>query len=495
VDPVGVAGGGVLEQVRDLQARPLERFAVRISAGLVAVAVAGLAFAVLLALVHGAWTPLEEFDRAVADALNSRVAGSKIAVKILKSATDFGGRTALMLVLLAGTGYLLIRRQPRLAVYVAVTAGGAFVLDPVVKLLVERVRPVVEAPVAAAPGPSFPSGHALASLVSYGVLLLVFLPTLSRRWRVAGLAVVVTLVVVVGFTRMALGVHYLTDVVAGWALGVVWLTVTAVAFRTWRRETGRNVPPLADGLDPEAGAQITAAPAEHGEALPHPWIKLTELAVAWVLVVGIVFGAGFLVTVVLDGSPALAFDRDIVQWLAGHRTARLTSVSSLGSHLGSTGWIVLGTLAAGGLALAICRRWRPVIFLAVVMVGGITLFLATSTVVGRARPAVQPLNPDLPPAASFPSGHVAGLLCLCLAIAVLLRPARSRTLRWSAAAAAVVLPGVVAVSRLYRAAHHPTDILGSVLLAAVWVAAVWWIIRPHPVDPHPDPNNRADLRI
>jgi undecaprenyl-diphosphatase len=367
---------GVLEQVRALQARPLERFAARASAGLVAVTTMGLVFALLLALVRGAWAPLDELDRAVADALNSGVAGSKPTVNVLKGVTDLGGRTVLTLVLLVGATYLLIRRQPRLAVYVAVTAGGAFVLDPVVKLLVERIRPVVEVPVAAAPGPSFPSGHALGSLVSYGVLLLVFLPAMRRRWRAAAFAVVAVLVVLIGFSRVALGVHYLTDVVAGWALGIVWLAVTAVAFRTWRRETGRSVPPLADGLAPEAATQIAAAPDEHGDALPHPVRKLTELAVAWVLVVGVVFGVGVLVTAVLADSPAFAFDRGTVRWLAANRTADLTSLSTVGTAIGSTHWIIGGALAASVLALATLRRWRPVVFLVVVMVGEVTLFLA-----------------------------------------------------------------------------------------------------------------------
>src|SRR5215207_9072496 len=73
----------------------------------------GLVFALLLALVHGAWAPLDELDRAVADALNSRVAGSRPMVNLLKGVTDFGGRTVLTLVLLVGATYLLIRRQPR----------------------------------------------------------------------------------------------------------------------------------------------------------------------------------------------------------------------------------------------------------------------------------------------------------------------------------------------------------------------------------------------
>ncbi|MFC4852785.1 phosphatase PAP2 family protein [Actinophytocola glycyrrhizae] len=91
-------------------------------------------------------------------------------------------------------------------------------------------------PVYTAPGMSFPSGHAMSSLVSYGVLLLVFTPLLRPATRRATIAVVATLVFVIGFTRMALGVHYLSDVVAGWLLGCLWLLLTTFAFRRWRQE-------------------------------------------------------------------------------------------------------------------------------------------------------------------------------------------------------------------------------------------------------------------
>ena len=215
---------------------------------------------------------------------------------------------------------------------------------------------------------------------------------------------------------------------------------------------------------------------------------------AWVLVLGALFGLGVLVTAVLADSAALAFDRDLVRWLAANRTPGPTSLSTVGSAIGSTHWIIMGTLAAAGLALAIARRWWPVIFLLTVMAGEITLFLVTATVVSRARPQVQPLNPNLPPTASFPSGHVAGVLCLTLAITVLLWHARPPAWRWVAVTAVVLLPAAVAASRLYRGVHHPTDILGSILLAFSWVAAVWWIIRPRSREDDQEPISDHDDR-
>lgn len=393
-----------------------------------------------------------------------------------------------------GAGYLLIRRQPRLAVYAVATSLGALVLDPVVKLLVERVRPVVDIPLAAAPGPSFPSGHALGSLVSYGVLLLIFLPTVPRRLRPAVTGLVVTVVVLVGVTRIALGVHYFTDVVGGWALGIAWLGVTAAAFARWRADGGDRTAPIADGLAPEAGTDLSAIsePAQP----THPLRTLTTLAVGAVFIVGAVVGAGVLVTAILADSGLGRVDRAAVAWLAEHRTEEWTTIMAWLNRPGDTGWIITGTLAAGGLVLAVFRRWRPLVFLWTVMAGEVTLFLITSTVVTRARPEVEPLQPDLPPTASFPSGHVSGALCLYVAIALLTWRATTITwVRYAAIAAAVLVPAGVAAARLYRGAHHPTDIVGSALLVGLWLTAAWLILTPgHPAPSPRTPPSTADAR-
>ena len=86
-----------------------------------------------------------------------------------------------------------------------------------------------------------------------GVLVLLILPTIPRAWRPfvwlgAGAAVAL-----VGFARVALGVHYVSDVVAGWLIGAGLVAVTVVAFETWRRPEAR--PPgqvLKEGVDPAA---------------------------------------------------------------------------------------------------------------------------------------------------------------------------------------------------------------------------------------------------
>jgi undecaprenyl-diphosphatase len=249
-------------------AEPAARFTARSMAGLVAVLAAGVAFGLVLTLVRAHWAPLDRLDRDTATTLNRLVAAHPWAVDPLHAVTDLGSPLVIKVLLTAAVLTLLTRDQTRLAGYLAATGLGAVILERTLKLLVGRLRPVVADPVATASGNSFPSGHALGSAAGYGALLLVSLPLLPRRYRAPLIGGTVVLVVVIGFTRIALGVHYVSDVLGGWLLAVAWLGLTGYAFRQWRRET-------------------TGAPRARQAA--------AILAVLWVLVIGATFLLGALV--------------------------------------------------------------------------------------------------------------------------------------------------------------------------------------------------------
>lgn len=462
---------------RAVSRRPLEHFTEVSLGGLLGVASAGAAFGILLMLVRFHWEPLYRLDHGAAAWLNSVVSPHGPLVTVLQAVTDLGGRPIMMWLVSVAVIGLLIRRQARLAIYLLVTGAGALALDPALKILVGRLRPVVEVPVASAPGNSFPSGHALGSIVAYGALLLIFLPVLTRKGlRAPAVGVVAGLVLLIGLTRIALGVHFVSDVIAGWLLGLGWLGITAYAFRLWRRETGQRVPPITEGLEPEAAPEIAPAPRE-GSLLQHSWFGAAELITGWVLAFSVLFGFGMLLTRVSDGTFVDTLDTAVPRWLAEHRTPTLDQVSWVLSKLGDTHAILAVSLVFCPLALALWRQWRPVLFLALVLFGELGLFLATSAAVDRDRPAVPHLDGRLP-TSSFPSGHIAATLCLYTAMAVLILPRTDRWWRWLFVAAAVVMPTAVAVSRMYRGMHHPSDVVGAMLLTALWVPAVWWVVRP-----------------
>jgi len=135
---------------------------------------------------------------------------------------------------------------------VTTSLGG--VLDTIVKLAVDRSRPSLVDPVATAFGKSFPSGHAMMSTIVYGALLLAFVPVIARRRRAAVIEAAMVLVLVIGFSRLALGVHYVSDVLGGYVLGLAWLTASTAAFSIWRVERGRPPVEPLEGLEPELAA-------------------------------------------------------------------------------------------------------------------------------------------------------------------------------------------------------------------------------------------------
>ena len=449
-------------------------------APIVGIGAAAVAFTVLLLLVRLQWPPLESADRGAAAHLNSAVAAHPAVVTVVKAITWLGSDGVLWTVIAACALLLAIRHRWRLAGYLLVTGAGALALDPVLKSLVGRLRPVVAHPIAHGGGNSFPSGHSLGSIVCYGAVLLVFLPGVRRRWRTTVTALVVALVAAIGISRLLLGVHYISDVLGGWSLGVTWLGLTAAAFELSRRAAGRPVTqPISEGLEPEAGADVK--PSQPPETEPpdaagrHPVGVAAGIAVAWVLIVGAVVGLGKLV--VRGGHSNLLGDETIPHWFAAHRTPSWTAWSQVFSGLGATQAILIVAIATCVVALAVTRRWRPVVYVATVMVGELGAFLVAAAVVMRARPDVRQLDSHLPTSA-YPSGHEAATCCLYVAIALLVLGSARGWWRWLSLVPAIAMPVLVAVSRMYRGEHHPTDILGSLLFAALWLTATYALIRP-----------------
>ena len=449
-------------------------------APLVIVTVAALVFAILLVLVRLQWAPLESADHGAAADINSLIAGNATLVAVVKAVTWLGSGGVLWTVIGAATVILALRRQWRLAAYLLVTGAGALVLDPILKSLVGRLRPVVAHPIAHGTGNSFPSGHSLGSIVCYGAILLVFLPAARGRWRPAFITVIVALIAMIGISRILLGVHYLSDVLGAWAVGITWLGITALAFELTRRAAGQPVTdPVTEGLEPEARADLKPAQPEPGAGRRHSahhWGRIAAgVVVAWVLILGIITGIGELIT--KHGNGNVLGDRTIPHWFAAHRTPSWTHWSLIFSTLGATQAILIVGLATCVVFLAVTRHWRPVIFVATVMFGELGAFLAAAAVVKRPRPSVTQLDHHLPTSA-FPSGHEAATCCLYVAIAILVIGRARGWWRWLFLIPAIAMPVLVALSRMYRGEHHPTDILGSILFAALWLTATALLIRP-----------------
>ncbi|MFE5770607.1 phosphatase PAP2 family protein [Streptomyces sp. NPDC056485] len=238
------------------------RFGARLAITSAATAVAAVPFSLALVLVESRWGPLHRLDQGAAERLHRHVLGHPAWVRVLEFFTQVvWGPLTMRLLVAAVVVWLLWRRALRLAAWAACTATTGGLVGLLAKNAVERARPHLSDPVAHAPGYSFPSGHAMTATTSCAVLLLVLLPLVPRVWRPLTWVIAAVSVVGVGFTRVALGVHWVSDVVGGWLLGVAVVTATAFAFEAWRSDVGRPRTTPAQGLEPEIATSDPEPPA------------------------------------------------------------------------------------------------------------------------------------------------------------------------------------------------------------------------------------------
>jgi len=179
--------------------------------------------------------PLTQFDLTIAEAFHRHA--SPTGVAIAKGVSLLGSPGFIAVWGLAVVGLLLVRHQYLLlGGWLAALAGGGL-LDVALKRVFHRTRPAWDVPLLTARGWSFPSGHAMGSLVAYGMLAYLLVREVhGRRLRLAVIASATVLVLLIGLSRMYLGVHYFSDVIGGYAAGVVWLAAGISGLEVARRK-------------------------------------------------------------------------------------------------------------------------------------------------------------------------------------------------------------------------------------------------------------------
>jgi undecaprenyl-diphosphatase len=153
--------------------------------------------------------------------------------------TALGSATVLGLTVAAVAGFLLLHREWRTAVFVTLAASGGWVVNAAIKALVQRPRPDVVPHLREVMTLSFPSGHALTSAVVYltlGALLMRVVRT--RLAKIYCLSVSCVATALIGISRVYLGVHYPTDVLAGWLVGFAWALGCWLLERSIERRAG-----------------------------------------------------------------------------------------------------------------------------------------------------------------------------------------------------------------------------------------------------------------
>jgi len=214
---------------------------------LVALGTVGLVLLAGLA-VWAAFTgvgPAEADAAALRNAVEARTPGLTTAAILITTV----GSTAAMAVLAVVVGVVLwARGRPGDAAFLVLTTAAASLVFRSLKIVLDRPRPPIATRVVAETNESLPSGHATMSLVVIGALVVLSWAGQAARTRTLIVLAAATWVGLVGATRIYLGVHWFSDVVAGWAVGAAWLTVCAVLWRRWSR---RSVAAVAVPVAPD----------------------------------------------------------------------------------------------------------------------------------------------------------------------------------------------------------------------------------------------------
>jgi len=200
----------------------------------------------ILCLVLFAWLGREmlegdtlRFDGAVRSWVHHFSSPAMTRAMTAISALGYGVLIIELLIAVAVFSWL---RWSRAAIWLAVAMTGALLLDLTLKYVYHRTRPTAFFGVAPDTY-SFPSGHALCSLCFYGVMAgLLAARIKSLAWRMAVWAAAALLIVAIGFSRIYLGVHYPSDVVAGYLAATVWVTAVIVLDRVRKVRFSRQTP-------------------------------------------------------------------------------------------------------------------------------------------------------------------------------------------------------------------------------------------------------------
>ena len=219
---------------------------------LLAVIAAGMVVAVLAVLIHHS-DALRDLDSSAANSAHRQV--GPVSRRVLEDITWLASTQGVIVIGVVVGAIEWIRVPNRwIAPFLVVVTVGDSIVTNTVKGIVDRARPTIE-PVAATLGPSFPSGHSSTAAAFFAALALLAGRRRSAETRAALAGVAVGLAVAVAASRVLLDLHWVSDVVAGLALGWGWFAVCAIAFGGWLVRLGAPV---------EAAAQAEADGSARG---------------------------------------------------------------------------------------------------------------------------------------------------------------------------------------------------------------------------------------
>ncbi|MFI7598054.1 phosphatase PAP2 family protein [Actinoplanes sp. NPDC049681] len=195
---------------------------------------------------------------------------------------------------------------------------------------------------------------------------------------------------------------------------------------------------------------------------------LKRVLVPVALLLAVMVALGLLITKVMVHMWPLTVEDSVNRELERDRTPEGNAVSLIFSTLASTPAIIAVTVLAALILFLTLKRWREPLFLCAAVTAQAIVFYLTTLAIDRTRPDVDHMDSS-PPTSSFPSGHTSAAVALYLGLAVVLARLANRTALRAACWLLLIVPIGVALTRMYRGMHHPTDVTASFLNGGICV--------------------------
>jgi membrane-associated phospholipid phosphatase len=191
----------------------------------------------------------------------------------------------------------------------------------------------------------------------------------------------------------------------------------------------------------------------------------------------VIVGFGFLLQGPLHG--VAESENGVSRWLQDARTPTGETVTKFMSMMGNTEYVIAVAVIVSGLVWWRTKQWWYAVIPLIAISLQATVFVIAAAVVGRSRPPVERLDPT-PPTSSYPSGHVGASTALYVTFALMATRIRNVVLRRVVIVVWLIVPLLVSYARLYRGAHHVSDVAVGVVNGVVCALLAWGYLRREP---------------
>ena len=185
-------------------------------------------------------------------------------------------------------------------------------------------------------------------------------------------------------------------------------------------------------------------------------------------------------------------ENSVNRWLQDGRTALGEAVTNYMSMIGNTEYVIGVAVLVSALVWWRTKQWWFAVVPLIAISLQATVFVIAAAVVGRDRPNVERLDPT-PPTSSYPSGHVGAATALYLTFALMATRIANVWVRRAVIVLCVIAPLLVSYARLYRGAHHPTDVVWGIINGVLCALLAWNYLRREPGGTDDDDATREDV--